>query len=51
MHPGRWAPLGTEAHYLVVDKECNKCRHTSECECLKMITPEQVAAKLRLNKT
>jgi len=42
MHPGRWAPLGVHASYLVLDKECNDCRHEQECSCIKEILPEQV---------
>ena len=42
MHPGRWAPLGVQASYLVLDKDCNDCRHGQECSCIKEISPEQV---------
>jgi ADP-heptose:LPS heptosyltransferase len=48
MHPGRWAPLGTDAHYLVLDKKCNKCRKSTACECLQLITPEQVLEELQI---
>ena len=40
--PQRWAPIGKNAHFLVKDKPCNKCKHALECECVKGITPEQV---------
>jgi len=46
IHPGRWAPLGIHADYLVLDKKCNKCRHSSDCECIQSIRPEDVALKL-----
>lgn len=46
MHPGRWQPVGKNAHFLVLDKECSDCRKTTECLCLKSITPEQVKNKL-----
>jgi len=46
MHPGRWAPVGTNATHLVVDKKCNKCRISKECECIQSITPEMVKNKL-----
>lgn len=45
--PQRWAPIGKKAHYLVLDKECNKCRHTANCECIRSITAKDVAAKLK----
>lgn len=48
IHPGRWAPVGKKAEYLVLDKSCNKCRHSNQCECIQAITPEDAA--LRLNK-
>jgi heptosyltransferase-3 len=43
IHPGRWAPLGTNAHYMVLEKDCNKCRKTGDCECIRSIRPEEVA--------
>lgn len=46
MHPGRWAPVGTNAIYLVVNKKCNKCRGNKPCECIQSITPEMVKNKL-----
>lgn len=46
MHPGRWAPLGVKADYLVADKVCSKCRNLSSCECMKLITPGEVQQKL-----
>jgi ADP-heptose:LPS heptosyltransferase len=44
--PSRWAPLGTNATYLVLNKKCNDCRRTKNCECIRAITPEEVAGKL-----
>ena len=44
--PARWAPLGKHATYLVLDKKCEKCRRSSDCECIRAITPEEVAEKL-----
>jgi ADP-heptose:LPS heptosyltransferase len=43
MHPGRWAPIGKNAHYLVVGKECNDCRKTLDCHCMGEVKAEQVA--------
>ncbi len=46
MHPGRWAPLGQNATYLVKDNKCNKCRKSSQCECMKSISPEEVSENI-----
>lgn len=46
MHPGRWAPLGRHAEYLVLDKECSDCRHSTECACIRDISPAMVAERL-----
>lgn len=42
MHPGRWAPLGPKAHYLVLDKDCTDCKKGGYCKCINAITAEQV---------
>ncbi len=39
MHPGRWAPIGNNATYAVMEKECNDCRTNHECHCMKEISP------------
>jgi ADP-heptose:LPS heptosyltransferase len=49
MHPGRWSPVGKNASYLVLDKNCTNCRKTGDCECMRQITPEQVLEKLSQN--
>lgn len=46
MHPGRWAPIGLRADYLVLDKNCSICRNGIRCECLEGITPESVKNKI-----
>jgi len=46
MHPGRWAPLGEKADYIVLNKNCSKCRKGNSCECMELITPETVYEKL-----
>lgn len=46
MHPGRWAPVGDKADYLVADKNCNKCRKVGKCTCMTDISPQQVKQKL-----
>ena len=49
MHPGRWGPIGRNAHYLVLNKECSKCRKTLDCECIRSVKPEEVVRKLEEN--
>ena len=46
IHAGRWAPIGVRSNYLVIDKQCNKCKNTLDCECIRMITPKSVAELL-----
>ncbi len=41
--PQRWAPLGKNARYLVLDKNCQDCRQTLDCQCIRSISPEDVA--------
>jgi len=48
MHPGRWAPLGTNATYLVLEKECSDCKKKNFCLCINSLTPEQVKALLTI---
>lgn len=44
--PKRWAPLGTKASYLVKDIDCNDCRKSMNCTCIRSIRPEDVAKAL-----
>jgi heptosyltransferase III len=44
--PQRWAPLGKNATYLVLDKKCDACRKSGDCECIRAIIAEQVVEKL-----
>lgn len=46
IHPGRWAPIGENADFLVLDKACNMCRKTMDCECIRSIAPGDVKEKL-----
>jgi ADP-heptose:LPS heptosyltransferase len=48
--PQRWAPLGKNADWLVLDKKCSKCRKSMDCECIRSILPEEVAGKLMSGK-
>jgi heptosyltransferase-3 len=42
IHPGRWAPLGPNASFLVLDKKCTDCKKGGTCACINSITAEQV---------
>jgi heptosyltransferase III len=44
--PQRWAPLGKNATFLVLEKTCSDCRKTMDCACIRSITPESVIEKL-----
>ncbi len=46
MHPGRWAPIGPKASYVVENGECSKCRNENTCECMENIQPVAVKNKL-----
>ena len=46
MHPGRWAPLGIKANYLVLPNKCNDCRHGGTCQCMLDIKPLNIIQKL-----
>ena len=42
MHPGRWAPVGSKAKYIVQHKECNDCKSGDMCHCMAEIEPQKV---------
>ncbi len=44
--PQRWAPIGKKASYFVLDKSCEKCRKSLNCECIRSITANEVANRL-----
>lgn len=46
MHPGRWAPLGEKASFLVIPKVCHDCRNSHYCDCIRQIRPEMVRDKI-----
>jgi ADP-heptose:LPS heptosyltransferase len=39
MHPGRWAPIGVNAKVFVKQGECEACRQTGNCTCIREIAP------------
>ncbi len=42
IHPGRWKPLGKDAHHLLITKNCNDCRKNFDCHCIREINAKQV---------
>lgn len=37
MHPGRWAPIGPKAKVFVKEGECEDCRKSGNCHCMREI--------------
>ncbi|MCP4406215.1 MAG: glycosyltransferase family 9 protein [Gammaproteobacteria bacterium] len=46
LHPGRYGPIGRHASVMVYDEHCPVCLADKECDCIKLITPERVFAKI-----
>ena len=48
MHPGRWAPLGPHAEFMVFDKpNCDDCRkQPAACTCIRAIAAAAVAVQV-----
>lgn len=42
IHPGRWAPVGPRAKYFVKDKDCEACRRSMDCACIREIPPQEL---------
>ncbi|GGG29393.1 glycosyltransferase family 9 protein [Hymenobacter glacieicola] len=49
MHPGRWAPLGQHAEYLVFNRpDCQACRtQPAACSCIKALEPTEALARIQ----
>jgi ADP-heptose:LPS heptosyltransferase len=39
MHPGRWAPIGANVKIFVKQGECEACRQSGNCTCMREIAP------------
>jgi len=46
IHPGRWMPIGKNAHYIVYDEQCERCHKKEDCNCISQINPSQIIALL-----
>jgi heptosyltransferase-3 len=42
IHPGRWAPVGKDAHALVFDQNCEQCKAQKNCDCIGKIEVQKV---------
>lgn len=42
IHPGRWMPVGKQAHALVFDERCQACENKQDCDCITKINPQQI---------
>ncbi len=42
IHPGRWAPVGKDAHALVFDENCEQCKAGKNCDCIQRIDVQKV---------
>ena len=42
MHPGRWAPLGEKATFIVKNISCSDCRKINTCHCMAEIKTIEV---------
>lgn len=46
IHPGRWAPVGKDAHVLVLDRSCSDCRKGGRCHCIEEIEVHKVVKQI-----
>lgn len=42
IHPGRWKPIGKQARYVVINKDCSDCRKTMDCKCIRNIAAIEI---------
>jgi heptosyltransferase III len=42
LFPQRWGPLGGQAHALAIKKNCDDCRKTKDCVCIRSIAVDNV---------
>lgn len=42
MHPGRWAPVGHKAKFFVKDIDCEACRRSKDCSCVRELPPREL---------
>lgn len=42
MHPGRWAPVGPLAKVFVKPQDCEACRRSGDCSCIREVAPREL---------
>ena len=42
IHPGRWAPVGRHAKFFVKETNCEACKRTGDCSCIREIPAEEL---------
>jgi heptosyltransferase-3 len=47
IHPGRWAPVGRRATFFVSEQDCEACRQSMDCPCIRQIRPRQLSDYLQ----
>lgn len=45
--PARWGPLGVRADVLCAERACGACADAAACDCMRAITPAEVATHVR----
>ena len=50
IHPGRWKPIGVNANYLVLNKDCSDCRKTMDCHCIREIKIQELIKLIEKNE-
>jgi len=46
LRPGRYGPIGKRASVMVHDEQCPVCLEDRDCDCIKLITAQEVAGKI-----
>lgn len=47
MHPGRWAPIGPKVRVFVKEGDCEDCRRSGDCHCVREIPAGMLQDYLR----
>lgn len=48
MHPGRWSPIGKNAHFVCIDKTCFDCKgKPNSCKCINEVSAADVASLIK----
>lgn len=42
IHPGRWAPVGPRAKFFIKDLDCEDCRKSGDCHCIREIPAQDL---------